>query len=114
MGGDCLFCRIIRGELNSQKVYEDELAFAFKDLNPVAPTHLLVIPKKHIPSLAASEPGDDQILGHLQGVIRRLAVEAKLDSGYRVVINNGRAAGQSVDHVHYHVLGGRRLTWPPG
>ncbi|MFA5140005.1 MAG: histidine triad nucleotide-binding protein [Elusimicrobiota bacterium] len=113
MAGDCLFCKIVSGEIPSRKVYEDERALAFKDLNPAAPTHLLVVPKKHIAKLSDSAEADESLLGHLQLVIRKLAAENGLED-FRVVLNNGRGAGQSVDHVHYHVLSGRRMTWPPG
>ncbi len=114
MGGDCLFCKIVAGDVPAQKVFEDDHVVAFKDINPQAPTHLLVIPKKHIPSLAAATDEDAGILGRLQLAARDLAKRGKLDGGFRVVTNNGRGAGQSVDHLHYHVLGGRRLSWPPG
>ncbi|MFH1724619.1 MAG: histidine triad nucleotide-binding protein [Elusimicrobiota bacterium] len=111
--GNCLFCKIVAGEVSSNKVYEDDQAIAFKDLNPAAPTHFLIIPKKHIDGLSASTDDDRGILGHLQGVIRKLAVENGLES-FRVVANNGRGAGQSVFHLHYHLLSGRRMNWPPG
>lgn len=113
MAGDCIFCKIIRGEVASQKVYEDELTLAFKDLNPAAPTHLLVVPKKHIANLSASSAEDRELLGHLQVVLRDVAKDSKLES-FRVVANNGRGAGQTVDHLHYHLLSGRRMVWPPG
>jgi histidine triad (HIT) family protein len=113
MAENCIFCKIVSGEVKSQNVFEDEDCLAFKDLNPQAPTHLLVVPKKHIPSLAGSAAGDDALLGRIQGAIRGIARSQKLDS-YRVVTNIGRMAGQSVDHLHYHVLGGRRMAWPPG
>ncbi|HAH07014.1 MAG TPA: histidine triad nucleotide-binding protein [Elusimicrobia bacterium] len=113
MSENCIFCKIVSGQVKSQNVHEDDDCVAFKDLNPQAPTHLLVVPKKHIPSLAAAVSGDEALLGRLQGAIRAIAKSQKLDS-YRVVTNIGRMAGQSVDHLHYHVLGGRRLGWPPG
>jgi histidine triad (HIT) family protein len=113
MAGDCIFCKIVSGEVPSRKVYEDERALAFKDLNPAAPTHLLVVPKRHIAKLADSAETDKELLGHLQLVICRLAAENGLED-FRIVLNNGRGAGQAVDHVHYHVLSGRRMTWPPG
>lgn len=114
MGGDCIFCRIVSGELSSQKVFEDTDAVAFKDLNPQAPTHVLIVPKKHIASLSAVGDADVALLGHLQKLARDLAKLGGLDSGFRLVMNNGRGAGQTVDHLHYHLLGGRRMTWPPG
>ena len=113
MGPDCIFCRIAEGSVDSRKVAEDGEALAFKDLNPAAPTHILVIPKKHIASLSASGPEDKALLGHLQAFTRDLARDLKLES-FRIVANNGRGAGQSVDHLHYHLLSGRRMTWPPG
>jgi histidine triad (HIT) family protein len=114
MGSTCVFCKIISGEMSSRKVFEDDSVLAFHDLNPQAPTHLLVVPKKHVPSLAASSPEDEGILGHLQCVLGRLGRELGLEGGFRVVSNNGRGAGQSVDHLHYHLIGGRRMAWPPG
>jgi histidine triad (HIT) family protein len=110
---DCLFCRIVRREIAAQIVHEDEQALVFKDLTPQAPTHLLVIPKKHLGSLSASTDGDALLLGHLQRVASRVAESVKLSS-FRLVTNNGKAAGQSVDHLHYHLLGGRPMQWPPG
>jgi histidine triad (HIT) family protein len=110
---DCLFCRIVRREIPAQIVHEDEQAIVFKDITPQAPTHLLVVPKKHLGSLAASTDGDIALLGHLQRIACRLAESAKLSS-FRLVTNNGKGAGQSVDHLHYHLLGGRPMAWPPG
>ena len=114
MSDNCLFCKIIRGELRSQNVFEDELCLAFKDINPAAPTHLLVVPKKHISALSQADEQDKELLGHLQIVIQKVAKEARVETAFRVVNNNGRGAGQSVDHLHYHILAGRRLAWPPG
>ena len=110
---DCLFCRIVRREIPAQIVHEDEQALVFKDITPQAPTHLLVVPKRHLGSLSASTDGDAPLLGHLQRVACRLAEDAQL-SAFRLVTNNGKDAGQSVDHLHYHLLGGRELNWPPG
>lgn len=111
----CVFCRIRDGELPSRKVYEDDLVLAFHDINPQAPVHILVVPRKHIASLAEVEDADRDLLGHLQLVIRRVAEQAGLAAdGYRVVVNTGRRAMQTVPHLHYHVLGGRDLGWPPG
>lgn len=110
---DCIFCKIIARRIPAEFVYEDEQAVAFKDLNPQAPTHVLIIPKKHIASLAAARDEDTPLLGHLQRVAREIAVSAKL-TGYRLVTNIGREGGQSVDHIHYHLLGGRVMRWPPG
>ncbi|MBI4423365.1 MAG: histidine triad nucleotide-binding protein [Elusimicrobia bacterium] len=114
MGAECLFCKIVAGGLPAQKVFEDDQVIAFKDINPQAPTHLLIIPKKHIPSLAAAQDADAAILGYVQLVARDLAKQGGLSDGFRLVANNGRGAGQTVDHIHYHLLAGRRLTWPPG
>jgi len=110
---ECLFCRIVRHEIPAQIVHEDEQALVFKDITPQAPTHLLVVPKKHLGSLSASTDGDAPLLGHLQRLACRVAEDAKLSS-YRLVTNNGKGAGQSVDHLHYHLLGGRPMQWPPG
>ena len=112
--GNCLFCRIVAREIPSQVVFEDDSSIAFKDINPQAPTHLLIAPKKHIASLSAVQDEDEPLLGHLQRVARDLAAKGGLEKGFRVVANNGRGAGQSVDHLHYHLLGGRRMIWPPG
>ena len=114
MGNACLFCKIVDGSVPTQKVFEDASAIVFKDINPQAPTHLLIVPKKHITALSTVADEDVSLLGHLQCLARDIAKKAGLDSGFRVVTNNGRGAGQSVDHLHYHLLGGRRLTWPPG
>lgn len=111
---DCLFCRIVNGELRAAVVAEDEWAMAFRDINPQAPTHILVIPKKHIGSLGEAAEEDTARLGRLLLLAKRVARDEGLASGYRVVLNNGAAAGQSVFHIHAHVLGGRRLGWPPG
>ncbi len=112
---DCIFCKVVAGEIPSKKIYEDELAFAFRDINPQAPTHVLVIPRAHIASLSAAAEADELLLGHLLRVAAHVAREAgHADGGFRTVINNGAGAGQSVFHVHVHVLGGRPLSWPPG
>ena len=110
---DCLFCKIVAGEIPSKKVYEDELCYAFYDIDPQAPTHFLVIPKAHIPSVSQVDAGNEAIVGHIFSVIASLAKELGLDS-YRVVSNIGEQAGQSVFHLHFHVLSGRDMTWPPG
>ena len=110
---DCLFCRIVRREIPAQIVLEDEQALVFKDVHPQAPTHVLVIPKKHFGSLLETSDADAALLGHLQRTACRFAAEAKLSS-FRLVTNNGKGAGQSVDHLHYHVLAGRPMEWPPG
>ena len=111
---DCLFCRIAAGTIPAKKVFEDEHAVAITDINPQAPVHVLVIPKKHVASLAETHASDTALLGHLLQVARDLATEQKLHRGYRVVINTGPNGGQTVDHLHLHVLGGRAMHWPPG
>ncbi|HEX6186016.1 MAG TPA: histidine triad nucleotide-binding protein [Pyrinomonadaceae bacterium] len=115
MSENCIFCKIVAGEIPAAKVFEDERALAFSDINPQAPTHALVIPRAHIASLNEAEESDAALLGHLLLVAARVAREAgHADGGFRTVINTGAGAGQTVFHVHVHVLGGRRLTWPPG
>jgi histidine triad (HIT) family protein len=111
---DTIFGKIIRREIPAEIVYEDELTLAFKDVNPQAPTHILVIPKKPIPRLSECTKEDTALLGHLLITIQKVAALANLTNGYRVVTNNGENAGQSVDHLHFHILGGRSLSWPPG
>ncbi|MCL6450359.1 MAG: histidine triad nucleotide-binding protein [Acetobacteraceae bacterium] len=112
---DCVFCRIVSGDLPSRKVVEDGQVVAFHDLNPQAPVHVLVIPRRHLPSLAAASDDDGPVLGAMLLCARRVAEQLGLvEGGYRVVLNNGRAAGQMIDHIHLHVLGGRPLDWPPG
>ena len=103
---DCLFCRIARGEIPASKVYEDEEVLAFRDINPKAPIHFLIIPKKHIQSLAQAEPEDSALLGKMLGLTRTLALQEGAKNGFRVIINTGRDGGQEVDHLHIHVLGG--------
>jgi histidine triad (HIT) family protein len=111
---DCLFCKIGNKEIPSKIVYEDDDIFAFEDIQPQAPTHILLCPRKHFVSLTEANPEDAAILGKLQLVAAKLAVERKLTEGYRTVFNNGRGAGQSVFHLHLHLLGGRDFRWPPG
>lgn len=111
----CIFCRIIQRELPGKIIYEDESVVAFEDANPQASVHLLVIPRKHVPSLKEVGPEDEPVLGRLLGVAAQLARERQLDAkGYRTVINTGLWAGQSVNHLHVHVIGGRVFHWPPG
>lgn len=112
MSDNCIFCKIARGEIPSKSVAESETAFAFRDLNPQAPTHVLVIPRTHVGSLA--EASDTQMLGDLMAFAAQVARKEGLEEGYRVVANTGPNGGQTVDHLHLHVLGGRRMTWPPG
>jgi|ERR1043165_2613728 histidine triad (HIT) family protein len=112
---DCLFCRILAGEVPADVVYQDNRALAFRDTNPQAPVHLLVIPYDHMESLDEASQRDEALLGHLLRVAARVANEQGLsESGYRTVINTGAGAGQSVFHLHLHVVGGRQLNWPPG
>jgi histidine triad (HIT) family protein len=111
---DCLFCRIIRGEVPSKKVYEDEHTFAFEDLNPQGPTHVLVIPKKHIAGLKEAKHEDIELVGRCHLVAAQIARDRSIEDGYRTVLNVGPKAGQSVFHLHVHLIGGRTLQWPPG
>ena len=106
---DCLFCRIIAGEIPSTKVYEDDKVYAFRDINPMAPTHVLVIPKQHVGSMAEIDAADDATLAALLRACRQVACQEGLAEGYRVVSNCGPAACQSVKHLHFHVLGGKQL-----
>jgi histidine triad (HIT) family protein len=112
---DCLFCRIVAGEVPADIVFQDERSIAFRDINPQAPVHVLVIPREHIESLDDASQKEEALLGHLLRVAARVANEQGLsESGYRTAINTGAGAGQSVFHLHLHVLGGRSLNWPPG
>lgn len=115
MTDDCLFCKIIKGEIPSEKVYEDETVFAFKDINPQAPVHIVLIPKKHIRDLNSLSEGDELILGKIQTAAAKIASKfPEFKNGYRVINNCGADAGQTVFHIHYHLLGGRSFGWPPG
>jgi len=111
---DCLFCKMIAGQIPTKKAYEDDKTFAFHDINPQAPTHILIVPKKHIAGLKEATPEDADIIGYCQLVAAKLARERDLENGYRTVYNVGPGAGQSVFHLHLHLLGGRKLSWPPG
>lgn len=111
---DCLFCRIVNKELPSDIVYETEDVLAFRDINPGAPTHVLVIPKRHIASAGDVGRGEAQVLGEIFEAAREIARRESLDGGWRVVTNVGRDAGQTVHHLHFHVIGGRAMSWPPG
>ena len=110
---DCLFCKIIAGDIPSNKVYEDDLCYAFNDIAPQAPVHFLVIPKAHIASVACVNEENSAVVAHIFEVIAKLTKEKGIES-YRVVSNIGEQAGQSVPHLHFHVLAGRDMTWPPG
>ncbi|MEA4911395.1 MAG: histidine triad nucleotide-binding protein [Oscillospiraceae bacterium] len=111
---DCLFCKIAAGDIPSDRIYEDDLVVAFNDIAPQAPVHFLVIPKRHIESCAAIDADNSAIVAHIFEVIAKLAKERGLSEGFRVVSNTGEQAGQSVPHLHFHVLAKRDLTWPPG
>ncbi len=120
MADDCIFCKIIKGEIPSKKAYEDDLCYAFHDINPVAPVHILIVPKKHILGIQEITEEDAPTVGHMFVVARKLAEEQglapgeNLERGYRLVFNVGRDAGQSVFHLHLHLIGGRSMSWPPG
>ncbi|QPJ64430.1 MAG: histidine triad nucleotide-binding protein [Candidatus Nitrohelix vancouverensis] len=112
---DCLFCKIEKGDIPSEKVYEDERLFVIKDINPQAPTHLLVIPRKHHSTILELQEDDFEMIGSIYGVAGKLARQLGMaDDGFRVVVNCGRHGGQSVYHIHFHILGGRPMAWPPG
>jgi histidine triad (HIT) family protein len=112
---DCLFCKIVSGAIPAKKVFEDDQAIAFRDINPQAPVHILVVPKKHIGSLDEAEGNEDKpLLGHLLALVQQIARSESLGGGYRTVINTGPDGGQTVDHLHVHLLGGRAMHWPPG
>jgi histidine triad (HIT) family protein len=114
MNPDCLFCKIVAGTIPAKRVYEDDLSLCFADIHPQAPTHLLIIPKQHIASQAHAEAEQAPLLGHLMVTAANIARTLGLDGGYRVVINTGPDGGQTVDHLHLHLLGGRAMSWPPG
>jgi histidine triad (HIT) family protein len=111
---DCLFCRIIHGEIPSKKVFEDEHTLAFEDIQPQAPTHVLIIPKKHVRGLKEAGKEDAELVGRCQLVAAEIARQRGIEDGYRTVVNVGPKSGQSVFHLHVHLLGGRLLHWPPG
>jgi histidine triad (HIT) family protein len=111
---DCIFCRIAQGEIPAKLLAADDHVVAFHDLSPKAPTHVLIIPRRHIASLAVTDEADRDLLGRLLDAARRLATELGLADGFRVVINSGADAGQTVFHLHVHLLGGRAFGWPPG
>jgi histidine triad (HIT) family protein len=114
MSDDCLFCKIAAKKIPAKLLYEDDEVFAFADIGPQAPTHILICPRKHFGSLAEATPEDQAVLGKMQLVAAELARKEKLSAGYRTVINTGTGAGQSVFHLHLHLLGGRDFAWPPG
>lgn len=114
MNENCLFCKIAQGKLETDLLFETENVVAFRDINPVAPTHILIIPKKHISSLAHLEAEDTNLMGEIIQATSDLADEERLAEGYRVVVNTGSHGGQTVGHLHFHLIGGRSLQWPPG
>lgn len=115
MEDTCIFCRIVAGSIPARLAHEDDDTLAFHDIDPRAPVHVLIVPRRHIPAVAGLQAADAEVMGRLFMVAAKLARELGVaDSGYRMVVNNGADAGQSVDHVHMHLLGGRPLKWPPG
>lgn len=115
MSQDCIFCKIVTKQIPATVVYEDEQMMAFSDIHPVAPVHIVVIPKKHIASLIDTAKEDEALLGHIMSKIPDIATEAGLaEDGFRVVVNTREMGGQTVNHLHWHILGGRFMTWPPG
>ena len=114
MSADCLFCKIAAKQIPSKTVYEDDEVYAFEDIGPQAPTHILIIPRKHFASLSEATPQDQAVLGKMQLIAAELARKLNLQRGYRTVMNNGTGAGQTVFHTHLHLLGGRTFHWPPG
>jgi len=114
MNENCLFCKIIAGKIPSKKVYEDDKVYVFEDINPKAPTHVLIVPKQHIIGLKEATPEDAEILGYCQLIAAKIGRERGIEDGYRTVYNVGPRSGQSVFHLHLHLLGGRDMKWPPG
>lgn len=115
MSNDCLFCRIVGGEIAATRLHEDDIVIAIRDVAPRAPTHLLVMPRRHVPSVADLTEGDAPLVGHLVAIAVELArAEGLEEGGYRIVANVGRDGGQTVPHLHLHLLGGRPMAWPPG
>ncbi|NOX96771.1 MAG: histidine triad nucleotide-binding protein [Nitrospirae bacterium] len=112
---DCLFCHLIQGKIKSKIIYEDNEVFAFEDIHPQAPIHILIVPKKHIPNLTQLREEDKELVGKIHLVAKRIAEDLSISrNGFRIVINSGRDAGETVEHLHFHLLGGRKLNWPPG
>jgi histidine triad (HIT) family protein len=110
----CLFCQIVDGSIPSKAIYQDDHCYAFADINPQAPVHILVVPRKHFTSIAETGKEHNELLGHLHWAAAEIARSKGLNEGYRTVINTGKDGGQTVDHVHLHLLGGRHMSWPPG
>jgi len=111
---DCIFCKIISGQIPSTRVFESDTVYAFRDINPAAPTHILIVPRRHIPRIADLTTEDAVLMGELVHTAQMLAEQEGISEGFRLVANNGAEAGQSVFHIHLHLLGGRALGWPPG
>ncbi|HEY6872416.1 MAG TPA: histidine triad nucleotide-binding protein [Geobacteraceae bacterium] len=112
---NCLFCRIIKGEISAKRVFEDDQLVVIEDISPVAPLHVLIIPRKHVVNALDLDPADDALIGHVHRTAARIAREKGVaESGFRIVSNNNAGAGQSVFHIHFHLIGGRQLGWPPG
>ncbi len=112
---ECLFCAIVEGSVKAQIVYQDDQVLAFKDIAPKAPVHILIIPRKHLAGVSNVTDQDRAVMGRIFEIAAQLARQQRIaDSGYRIVVNSGADAGQSVLHLHYHLLGGRRMSWPPG
>lgn len=115
MEASCIFCKIVRQEVPAKLVYEDESVVAFRDINPAAPVHILIVPRRHITGVLSLTEEDEGLVGHIVSVAKKLAEENSIaEGGFRVVVNQGRDAGQSVPHIHFHLLGGRPMNWPPG
>ena len=114
MAEECIFCKIVAGEIPAEKVYEDDLVLGFRDIKPAAPTHVLLIPKAHIATINDLEAGHEELIGHLVRAAQIVARQEGLGSGYRLVLNCLTDGGQEVYHIHLHLLGGRRMKWPPG
>jgi len=110
----CLFCKIVDGSIPSTAIFEDELAYAFADVHPQAPIHVLIVPREHIPSMIDTDQSRQALLGHLLWAGAEIARTKGLDDGYRIVVNTGDKGGQTIEHLHLHLLGGRQMTWPPG
>ena len=110
----CLFCKIIEGKIPSTSVFQDDLGYAFADIHPQAPVHVLIVPREHISSLSETDDRKNALLGHLLLAAAEIARTKGLGKGYRIVVNSGEEGGQTVDHLHLHLLGGRQMTWPPG
>ncbi|NLI78010.1 MAG: histidine triad nucleotide-binding protein [Candidatus Riflebacteria bacterium] len=111
---DCIFCKIAQGTIPASFVHQDDQVVAFRDLHPQAPVHVLVVPRRHIPGLTDAAASDPQVLAAVYGAVRQLAGSLGLGNGFRVVANSGQDGGQTVPHLHFHLLGGRPLAWPPG